>query len=330
MIDSRRKQTVRNLVIFAIVSVSIGWVGLWLNRMMVNAAPGQNLGMLLWLIVPALTGLLLRALAGDGWSDAGLRPALKKNLGWYGFALLVYPACVTLIVGLGYAVGAVSLTGLSSLGLRSFVGLIGAAVVTGFIKNIFEEFAWRGYLTPRLDSLGWGVGASSVLVGVIWGAWHVPYWVGFLALADFKAYTGLNLAAFVPLALVAFIPAAFAFGELRRVTGSVWPTVVMHTVGNAVILTVLLNRLIEFKSSLTFALFTPGMEGLLIMVLWALIGVSIYRRRTRALSHKRMATRSGPSFTPPRAGTRSDPGRPANSRSRSTAWQPRSDAGCRG
>jgi hypothetical protein len=79
---------------------------------------------------------------------------------------------------------------------------------------------------------------------------------------------------------VAFVPAAFAFGELRRVTGSVWPTVVMHTVGNAVILTVLLNRLIEFKSGPASALFTPGMEGLLIMVLWTLIGVGIYRKRT--------------------------------------------------
>ena len=220
MIDSRRKQTVRNLVIFTIVSISIGWVGLWLNRVMANAAPGQNLGMLLWLIVPGLTGLLLRAVAGDGWSDAGLRPALKKNLGWYGFALLIYPACIALVVGLGYAVGAVSFAGLSSLGLGAFAGLVGAAVVTGFVKNIFEEVAWRGYLNPRLDSLGFSPWASAALVGVVWGAWHVPYWVGFLALSDFKAYTSLNLTAFVPLAFVAFVPAAFAYGELRRVAGS--------------------------------------------------------------------------------------------------------------
>ena len=178
MTDSRRKQTRRNLIIFAAVSISIGWFGLWLNRMMANEAPGQNLGMLLWLVVPALTGLLLRAVAGDGWSDFGLRPALKKNLGWYAFALLIYPACIALILGLGYATGAVSFAGLSSLGIRTFVGLVGAAVLASFVKNIFEEFAWRGYLTPRLDSLGLGVGASSVLVGLIWGAWHVPYWFG--------------------------------------------------------------------------------------------------------------------------------------------------------
>ena len=235
--------------------------------------------MLLWLIVPALTGLLLRAVGGDGWSDFGLRPALKKNPGWYAFSLLIYPACIALILGLGYVTGAVSFAGLASVGWGTFLGLVGAAILASFVKNIFEEFAWRGYLNPRLDSLGWAPGASAVLVGVIWGMWHVPYWFGFLALADFKAYTSLNLAAFVPLALVAFVPAAFAFGELRRVTGSVWPTVVLHTMGNAVILTVLLNRLIEFKSGLASELFTPGMEGLLIMVLWTLIGFGIYRRR---------------------------------------------------
>jgi hypothetical protein len=55
----------------------------------------------------------------------------------------------------------------------------------------------------------------------------------------------------------------------------------MHTMGNAVILTLLLNRLIQFKSGLASALFTPGTEGLLIMLLWTLIGFGIHRKRTR-------------------------------------------------
>jgi len=277
---ARNVQTRRNLVIFAVVSAGIGWLGLWLNQAIANPDPQQNLGMLLWLIAPALTGVLLRALAGDGWADAGLRPALKENLGWYGFALLIYPVCLALILGLGYATGAVSVAGLSSLGLGRFVGLVAAALLAGFVKNICEEFAWRGYLTPRLDALGWPAWASALLVGVIWGAWHLPYWFGFMAPGDFQAYTSLSRAAFIPLACAAFVPAAFAYGELRRITSSVWPTVVLHTVGNAIILTLLLGRLVEFKSSLAFALFTPGMEGFLSMALWALIGVGIYRKRT--------------------------------------------------
>ena len=281
MTASRNVQTRRNLVIFAVVSVGIGWLGLGLNQVMPNPDPQQNLGMLLWLIAPALTGVLLRGLAGDGWADAGLRPAFKKNLGWYGFALLIYPACLALILGLGAATGAVSAAGLSSLGLGRFAGLVAAALLAGFVKNICEEFAWRGYLTPRLDALGWPAWASALLVGVIWGAWHLPYWFGFMTPGDFQAYTSLSRAAFISLAFAAFVPAAFGYGELRRVTGSVWPEVVMHTIGNALILTLLLSRLVEFKNSLASALFTPGMEGVLSMALWALIGAGIYRKRTR-------------------------------------------------
>ena len=136
MTASRNVQTRRNLVIFAVVAAGIGWVGLWLNQVMANPDPRQNLGMLLWLIAPALTGVLLRAAAGDGWADAGLRPALKKNLGWYGFALLIYPVCLALILGLGYATGAVSAAGLSSLGLGRFAGLVAAALLAGVVKNL--------------------------------------------------------------------------------------------------------------------------------------------------------------------------------------------------
>jgi hypothetical protein len=60
-----------------------------------------------------------------------------------------------------------------------------------------------------------------------------------------------------------------------------WPGVVMHTVGNAFILTLLLERLIEFRSGLASALFTPGIEGILITLLWTAIGFGIYRKRTR-------------------------------------------------
>ncbi|WP_407946417.1 CPBP family glutamic-type intramembrane protease [Paenibacillus alkaliterrae] len=49
------------------------------------------------------------------------------------------------------------------------------ALIPAFIKNIFEEFAWRGYLAPKLYSIGYNRLFIHICVGLIWGAWHVPY-----------------------------------------------------------------------------------------------------------------------------------------------------------
>ncbi len=279
MTDTRKKQTVRNLVIFAVVSVSIGWIGLGLNRVMATAAPGQNLGMLLWLIVPALTGLLLRAVAGDGWSDAGLRPALKKNLGWYGFALLIYPACIALVLGLGYATGAVSFAGLASVDQGTFLGLIAAAVLAGFVKNIFEEFAWRGYLTPRLDSLGWVVRGEFRAGRRDLGSVARAILVWFPGARGFQGVHQPESGGVCSTDLCGLYP-----GRLR-----LRGTAAGHGVGLADRrdahrgqchhLDAASEPPDRVQERIGVCLFTPGMEGLLVMVLWTLIGVGIYRRR---------------------------------------------------
>lgn len=50
-----------------------------------------------------------------------------------------------------------------------------------FVKNIFEEFAWRGYLTPGLlerDLNDWLVYGIS---GLVWGLWHGAYYMVLLS-----------------------------------------------------------------------------------------------------------------------------------------------------
>ena len=144
---SDRQRTLRNLTIFTIVVLASGWLGYGLDQAM-NNPPEQRLGLLLWLVLPLLTALLLRAFAGDGWKDFGLRLGRPGSAVWYAASLLIYPLSATVVLMVGAALGLVTAPNFSFGLLLSVVagGLAGA-----FIKNIFEEFAWRGYLAPKLS-----------------------------------------------------------------------------------------------------------------------------------------------------------------------------------
>jgi membrane protease YdiL (CAAX protease family) len=48
--------------------------------------------------------------------------------------------------------------------------------IMAFVFNgVFEEFGWRGYVLPRFQ-VKWNALASSLILGVIWAAWHAGQW----------------------------------------------------------------------------------------------------------------------------------------------------------
>jgi membrane protease YdiL (CAAX protease family) len=143
-------KTLRNLVIFSIVAISSGWFAVWVNQQIPSPSPQQSLGMLIWITAPSLTGLLLRGFGKDGWSDFGLHLNIKGNWGWYTLALLIYPVTIIMTLSLSALFGASSYE-------RPFSDLLSVILfgfATSLIKNIGEEFAWRGYFTPRFKALG--------------------------------------------------------------------------------------------------------------------------------------------------------------------------------
>ncbi len=77
------QKTIRNLIIFTIVAVGGGFVGVVVNRLNPPQDPMQGLGTLIWLVSPLVVSLLLRALAGAGWKDFGIALHLKTSWRWY-------------------------------------------------------------------------------------------------------------------------------------------------------------------------------------------------------------------------------------------------------
>lgn len=269
--DASNRRTSRNIIIYAILVFALGWLGLGLDRLM-DAEPSQGFGQLIWILSPLGVSFLLRAFAGDGWTDLGIRPGIGENLIWYVVSILAYPVVVALVLLIGAALGGVSL---SEFNAEVFVPAAAVAIVPMFVKNIFEEFGWRGYLAPKMYTLGLGVFLAHALVGVIWGAWHLPFYLGFFDEAVLRGYTTQGLGSLIPLVIVGSIAASIVYGEIRLLTNSVWPAVLMHAVGNAVVNTLLLGGYVALASGTEF-LFSPGAEGVLAAVLFALLGVAIH------------------------------------------------------
>jgi len=276
------KKPVRNLIIFAVVALGAGFAGMALDRLNPPEDPMGGAGALIWLVSPLVACLLLRLIGNDGWFDFGLGPRFRKSWAWYPVALLIAPAVVAVTLGMGMLTGNVSLNG-SVGGPAAFLPLMAAAFGGAMVKNVFEEFAWRGYLTPRLEAIGTHPFLNSLLTGIVWAGWHVPYYLYYLDRAVLLSHTTLPLAPFIGLSFLLLIFQALGYGELRLLSNSVWPVWLLHNMANAVSLPLFSGGLITVEKGIRGVLFSPGTEGVIHSLLMGLIGLVLFfirRRRT--------------------------------------------------
>lgn len=273
-----KRSTTRNLWIFAFVAIAIGWIGRGLDAISGNPAGVEGAGQLLWIVAPLLTALFLRCFGGDGWKDFGLRPELKKSAGWYFLALVLFPLSAVLIVFIGVVTGLTTLPDVLPDKAGVFLHLFLIALLPSFVKNIFEEFAWRGYLAPRISSLGVHDLVGHVLVGAVWAAWHIPYYLFFLDRASFAAYNSQGPALFFPMLFAGVIAMSLVYGEIRLLTGSVWPLLLLHTVSNAVGSPLLLHDFIRVVPGSDIVV-SPAPGSIVSIVLNCAVGLGLYRFR---------------------------------------------------
>src|SRR3712207_5496599 len=164
----------------------------------------------LYMFTPALAALvMLLAVTRDGFSGEGW-----KGLGLHRLGLSVW----------WIAIGVTFLTSLAASALvwatplASFVvpeGGFGAPLIQFLIQvvvmtltfSLGEELGWRGYLLPRLLSVGRM--RALVLVGLIWTAWHMP-----LIFLTPLYHSAGNRLIVLPLFVGTIVAASFVFGYL--------------------------------------------------------------------------------------------------------------------
>ncbi len=171
--------------------------------------------MLAWI---APEGSLRAALQSTGLTKAGLSGWPLAILGPVGLLALVYVGVwmtsYTSFKPLVLSNGAVEIT--ASLVI---------ALLFGIIRALAEEFAWRGYMLPRLAQSG--VLRAMLVIGFLQGVWFVA--VTF-AMPFYQA-NSKPLLILLP-ALVIVTLEGVVYGYLRLTTGSVWPVATAHGMVN--------------------------------------------------------------------------------------------------
>lgn len=277
-------KNIRNIVIVALFAVGGGWLGIWLNQITGNTQPPmQSLGALVWLTTPALCGLLLRAFGGDGWKDSGFGLNLLASWKWYLAAILVYPLAALLTFGLALALKAISADGFANQRFSAYASAASIMLAGSLMKNIFEELAWRGYLTPRLDAAKVHPILNHVIVGVIWWSWHLPYYYYFLDREILTNSIATSIPVFLFTSLLIIFPTAFLFGEIRLLSKSFWPTFILHNLINGLSMPLIINGFIKPVGTLG-VIFTPTNEGVFVSILFGVAGWMLYQYRMKNAS----------------------------------------------
>ena len=272
---------IRNIVIVALFTVGGGWLGIWLNNITGNTMPPmQSLGALIWLTTPALSGILLRAIGGDGWKDSGFGLNLISGWKWYLIGILVYPLAALLTFGLGALLGIVSADGFAAQGFGVYLSVAGTMFVGSLMKNIFEEFAWRGYLTPRLEAAKIHPLMNHFIVSLLWMTWHLPYYYYYLDRALLESALTTSIPVFLITGYIVMFPTSILFGELRLLSKSVWPVFILHNIINALSMPLLMNGFIKVNGPLGFV-FTPTNEGIITSIMFGVAGWMLYQYRMK-------------------------------------------------
>jgi CAAX protease family protein len=167
---------------------------------------------------PALFGPALSAVIVAAVTDGG--PGLKDLLGrlvrwrvgarWYAVALGLPLLLALTAWGLNLLLGAQTSVNFGGLSILNFVV---------FVLIVGEELGWRGYALPRLLAERSAL-AASLILGALWGAWHLPT---FFVLG--APQYGLPFSAFLLLTVAYSVVIGWVFVQAR---GSVLIASLMH------------------------------------------------------------------------------------------------------
>jgi membrane protease YdiL (CAAX protease family) len=246
--------TTKQLVIFFVLAFGIGWLA-FVPIMFYHLSPTP--GAFIFLFSPALAALITVFLE-NGF--AGVKDLFrgyfvwKLHVKWYLFATLLLPI-------LFLAVGAISFIGkMGSLWTGNSWYFVIASFGFLMIINSGEEIGWRGFALARLQSVTKNPLVASVILGVIWGIWHLPLYLD-------PQQSSFPLVLFLLFIIGISILYSVLFNNTR---GSLLLAVILHAS------TDIAPRIMQIGN------FTVGSWSILVMLTWISAAALYYITRTSA------------------------------------------------
>ncbi len=260
-----------HLIVFIIVALVIGWVGVQLNNLLGQEQAVESLGSLVWLVTPLFLSIIIRTIEKD-WKHSSIKPNFKGNGKLYALSILIFPAIMIILLAIAFMAGLIEK---SKFSWGLFLPVMCSSVGANFFKNISEEFSWRMYLTQKLVAFRCKDWQVYLVTGLVWNLWHSAYYMVFLPDDLVNMSQRITLVTWGCVVLTIW---SILFGEIYRLTNSVWPCVLMHAIEDGVVTTLMITSgIIQLKANVSFIMEpTTGIISLLIM-----LGVAIWLRKIR-------------------------------------------------
>lgn len=269
------------VVSYFILTFTISWGGVYILGSPYGMPTSSEQFQKVWPIVfipyflgPSLSGLIM---TGIVYGKQGFRELLsrmlkwKVGLGWYALALLTMPLLTMPLQFLLSLISPIFISDIFTTANKLGLILLGLGVGL-FFGGFLEELGWTGFAIPSLRRSNFSILNTGLIVGFLWGVWHLfpTYWASGDANGGFSPLLFLPPSIFYMGVLTGFrVLMVWAFDR----TGSQFLLMLMHMSATAS----------------TLFIFAPAARGIDLMIyyiiltaiMWAVAAaVVIYKKRS--------------------------------------------------
>lgn len=253
------------------VSLASGWIGVGINRLLGERNSMESPGSAVWIATPLTSVIAVRLLRRES-VFTGWNPRLPVSVPWYALGAVMFPAVSMATLQFGKTRGWVSFAEFNlTHHLRNASKGLGPAVV----KNAFEESVWRGYFAHELERSGLSTRATNLIIGFVWGLWHLPYYLYFLPEEEIRTVADVSRGQFAAIAVAVMASWSGPYTELYRVSESIWPPALMHSVEDVFVNGLISDEAVQIIPGRK-ALVEP-IVGVIPIAMYALLGGAMRR-----------------------------------------------------